>query len=237
MSPSRIRVFWTSAPPYQPNAAMQELNVFDQIANAGVAIYVIGALSVLMVAVALERFFRFRAKRIAPAGLVALVVPLWRAGQFEQISTLLQNDKSVLARIIQFMVQHRRLDANALSVRAGDIATLALRQQQQKAYPLAVVATIAPIIGLLGTVIGMIEAFHVIATAGGLGDPALLAGGISKALVNTAAGLAVALPALGLHHYFKHRLVDVGIALEAQVNQLFDDAVLQSPAPGEAHAH
>jgi biopolymer transport protein ExbB len=99
------------------------------------------------------------------------------------------------------------------------------------------VATIAPIIGLLGTVIGMIEAFHVIATAGGLGDPALLAGGISKALVNTAAGLAVALPALGMHHFFKNRLVAVGLELEMQINRFFDDAVL-SPAPVEApHAH
>jgi biopolymer transport protein ExbB len=116
-----------------------------------------------------------------------------------------------------------------------------LRQQQQKANSLAVVATIAPILGLLGTVIGLIEAFHVIAMAGGLGDPALLAGGISKALVNNAAGLSVALPALGLHHHFKHRLVDVGIALDAQVNQLFDDAVLRGATPGEPlgerHAH
>ena len=96
----------------------------------------------------------------------------------------------------------------------GDIASLALREQQQPAYPLAVVATGAPIVGLLGTVVGMIEAFHVIAFAGGLGDPALLAGGISKALVNPAAGLSVALPALGLHHFFKHRLTLIGLAIE-----------------------
>jgi biopolymer transport protein ExbB len=216
---------------------MQDINFFQQIANAGVAIYFIGALSVLMVAVALERFFRFRADRLAPPGLVAQVVPLWQAGQFDAISTRLQNEPSVLARIIQFMLQHRRLDAAALSARVGDMASLALRQQQQKAYPLAVVATIAPIIGLLGTVIGMIEAFHVIATAGGLGDPALLAGGISKALVNTAAGLSVALPALGLHHYFKHRLVNVGLVLETQVNHLLDEALLRSSQPGGRDAH
>jgi biopolymer transport protein ExbB len=135
------------------------------------------------------------------------------------------------------VLQHRALDAAALSARAGDIATLALRVQQQKAYPLAVVATVAPIVGLLGTVIGMIEAFHVIAFAGGLGDPALLAGGISKALVNTAAGLAVALPALGLHHFFKNRLVYVGIELETQVNRLFDEAILLPPQRGGTDAH
>jgi biopolymer transport protein ExbB len=96
---------------------------------------------------------------------------------------------------------------------------------------------VAPIVGLQGTVIGMIEAFHVIAFAGGLGDPALLAGGISKALVNTAAGLAVALPALGLHHFFKKRLVDVGIELETQVNRLFDEAILLPPQRGGRDAH
>jgi biopolymer transport protein ExbB len=59
----------------------------------------------------------------------------------------------------------------------------------------------------------------------------LLAGGISKALVNTAAGLAVALPALGLHHYFRNRLVGIGMELEAQVNRLFDDAILPKASP------
>ena len=80
----------------------------------------------------------------------------------------------------------------------------------------AVTATVAPIVGLLGTVIGMIEAFHVIAFAG-MGDPSLLAGGISKALVNTAAGLSVALPALLAYHYFKHRIAACGLRLERQI--------------------
>ncbi len=216
---------------------MHDINFFEQIANAGVAIYFIGALSVLALAVTLERLWHFRQSRLAPAGLVAQVLPLWQAGQFDELQAVLKGKPSVLSRIVGFVAEHRQWPAAALSARAGDIASLALRQQQQKAYPLAVVATIAPIIGLLGTVIGMIEAFHVIATAGGLGDPALLAGGISKALVNTAAGLGVALPALGMHHFFKNRLVSVGLELETQINRFFDDAVL-SPAPAEApHAH
>lgn len=215
---------------------MEGLNLFDQLRAGGLGVVAILALSVLAGAVAIERFVRFRAVRIAPPGLVQRVLPLWQAGRFDEIQALLAQDTSTLGRIIAFMVEHRRLDGAALSARAGDIASLALRRQQQKAYPLAVVATIAPIIGLLGTVVGMIEAFHVIAHAGGLGDPALLAGGISKALVNTAAGLAVALPALGLHHYFRNRLVGVGIELESQVNHLLDEAVLRRPAEA-ADAH
>jgi biopolymer transport protein ExbB len=87
-----------------------------------------------------------------------------------------------------------------------------------------VVATVAPIVGLLGTVVGMIEAFHVIAFTGGVGDASLLAGGISKALVNTAAGLAVALPSLAMHHFFRHRLVTSGLALEEQLERVLDEA-------------
>jgi biopolymer transport protein ExbB len=216
---------------------MQDINFFEQIANAGVAIYFIGALSVLALAVTLERLWHFRSARISPAGLVGQVLPLWQAGQFDELHAVLKAKPSVLSRIVAFVAEHRQWPAATLSARASDIASLALRQQQQKAYPLAVVATIAPIIGLLGTVIGMIEAFHVIATAGGLGDPALLAGGISKALVNTAAGLGVALPALGLHHFFKNRLVTVGLELETQINRFFDEAVSTSHDSEARDAH
>jgi len=214
------------------------LNVFEQIQNAGISIVAIGALSVLMVAVAIERFVRFRAARLVPAGLVPRLLPLWRAGDAAAVEALLAGERSLLGQILAFVWRHRSMSASDLSARAGDMASLALRQQQQKAYPLAVVATVAPIIGLLGTVIGMIEAFHVIAYAGGIGDPALLAGGISKALVNTAAGLSVALPALALHHWFKHRLTSVALALEAELNPVLD-GLLQptgtTRGAGDAH--
>jgi biopolymer transport protein ExbB len=213
---------------------MQSLNLLDQLAAGGTGIWVIGALSVLALAVALERFVRFRADRIAPPLLMDQVLPLWQANDWPAISERLAPEDSVLAQVLRFVLAHRQMEASALSTRAGDIASLALRRQQQRAYPLAVVATVAPLVGLLGTVVGMIEAFHVIASAGALGDPVLLAGGISKALVNTAAGLAVALPALGLHHYFRNRLVGIGMELEAQVNRLFDDAILPKAS---LHAH
>jgi biopolymer transport protein ExbB len=96
---------------------------------------------------------------------------------------------------------------------------------------------VAPIVGLLGTVIGMIEAFHVIAFSGAMGDPALLAGGISKALINTAAGLSVALPALALHHYFKSRQVMFGLTLERHIHELIQEWFLQAPVAQVAATH
>ena len=203
-----------------------QFNLFQQLAAGGAGIWVIGALSVLMVTVAIERLHRFRLRAVVPPGLVDEVVPLWRAGQFDELRQALARRESVLAKAIAFLAANRmRWTPEVLGERVGELASRELRRQQQRAYPLAVVATVAPIVGLLGTVVGMIEAFHVIAFNGGMGDATLLAGGISKALVNTAAGLSVALPALGLHHFFRHRLTIAGLALEEQLERLLDACV------------
>ena len=203
-----------------------QFNLFQQLAAGGAGIWVIGALSVLMVTVAIERLKRFRMRAIVPPGLVDEAVPLWQAGRFDELQLALARRDSVLAKAIRFLVANRaRWSAEMLGERVGELASRELRRQQQRAYPLAVVATVAPIVGLLGTVVGMIEAFHVIAFTGGMGDASLLAGGISKALVNTAAGLSVALPALALHHFFRHRLTVGGLALEEQLERVLDACV------------
>jgi biopolymer transport protein ExbB len=203
-----------------------QLNLFQQLAAGGAGIWVIAALSVLMVTVAIERLHRFRVRAIVPPGLVDEAVPLWRAGRFDELQQALARSESVLAQAIRFLAANRaRWTPDVLGERAGEMASRELRRQQQRAYPLAVVATVAPIVGLLGTVVGMIEAFHVIAFNGGMGDASLLAGGISKALVNTAAGLSVALPALALHHFLRHRLTVAALALEEQLERVLDACV------------
>jgi biopolymer transport protein ExbB len=201
-------------------------NFFEQLSAGGAGIWVIAALSVLAIAVSLERLHRFRPAAVVPPALVEAVLPLWQEGRFDELQQALEGDRSVLARSLRFLVDHRsRWSADALATRVGEVASRALRAEQQRAYPLAVVATVAPLVGLLGTVVGMIEAFHVIAFTGGMGDASLLAGGISKALINTAAGLAVALPSLAMHHYFRHRLVASGLALEDALDQVLDACV------------
>jgi biopolymer transport protein ExbB len=218
-----------------------DINLAEQLAEGGAALLVTLGLSILFLAVTLERFIHLRARAVVPDGLVARIQPLWTAHRFDEIERLLAEDGSTLARVAAFLVAHRQQPYAVVSSAAGDIASMGLRRHQQKAYALAIVATVAPIVGLLGTVLGMIESFHVIAYAEGMGNPALLAGGISKALVNTAAGLMVALPALGMHHFFKHRLATLGLALEQQVNALINQRFLPQPeAPAlrvVQHAH
>jgi biopolymer transport protein ExbB len=203
-----------------PAGAATDIDVMAQLEEGGISLLAIVALSVLFLAVSIERLVHFRAARVVPAGLAEQVLPLWEKGEFGAIEQAAAASDSALGRVIGFIVAHRRHDYARVSGGAGDIASMELRHHQQKFYALSIVATVAPIVGLLGTVIGMIEAFHVIAFAQGMGNPALLAGGISKALVNTAAGLCVALPALAMHHYLKNRTAFLGLALEKEVNRL-----------------
>jgi biopolymer transport protein ExbB len=206
-----------------PVATAQELNVFDQVVQAGLAMYVILALSVLVAAVTFERLRNLRPDAIVPEGLVDQISPLWHGGKFDQIEQIVADEDNTLARIIGYMVAQRTRPFTQIAAGCGDLASRELRQHQQKAYALAVVATMAPIIGLLGTVVGMVESFHAIAYAGGMGNPAVLAGGISKALVCTAGGLTVALASLAAHHFIKHRILAYGLRLELHVNRLLDD--------------
>jgi biopolymer transport protein ExbB len=207
----------------------KDINLFEQAAGGGAAVLVTLGLSILFLAVTFERLLHLRTRAVLPLDLVARVQPLWAAHRFEELERLLADDGSTLSRVIACMIEHRHQPYTVISNLAGDLASMELRQHQQKAYALAIVATVAPIVGLLGTVVGMIEAFHVIAYSDAMGNPALLAGGISKALVNTAAGLTVALPALGMHHYFKHRLATLGLALEKQINALINLQFLPPP--------
>ena len=215
---------------------MQELNFASQLIEGGTGVVVTGALSVLALAVSFERLTNSRTSKVAPQALADEAYGLWREGDYQSLAARAGEDRSSLARVLEFLAGHARLPVETLSARAADIASTELRLQQQKAYALNVVATIAPIVGLLGTVVGMIEAFHVIAF-NGMGDPTLLAGGISKALVNTAAGLSVALPSLAMYHFFRNRMVNIGITLERQVGRLLDETRSREHAREHSHAH
>lgn len=216
--------------------AQDTLSLGEMLGSAGLAILPIIGLSILATAVVLERLRNCREATLLPAGLGERVIALWQAQDFKAIDERLQADGSALARALAELLAHRQASAMQAANQAGDAAALALREHLQRVYPLAVTATVAPIIGLLGTVIGMIEAFHVIAFAG-MGDPSLLAGGISKALVNTAAGLSVALPALLAYHYFKHRIAACGLRLERQIGRVVAACWSAEPGKGPEHAH
>jgi biopolymer transport protein ExbB len=196
------------------------LTMWDQFQAGGLTMWVLVLLSVAGLAAALERFVNFRPSRILSPDFAREADRLWQEGAFDTLAERCRQRDSVLARVVAAVVRYRDMPYREVNLAASEIASSAIKQHLQRTYVLAIVATLSPLIGLFGTVVGMIEAFQVIALTGTVGNAALVAGGISKALTTTAAGLLVGIPALGLRHYFTSRIQRAAIDLEATANDL-----------------
>jgi biopolymer transport protein ExbB len=180
-----------------------------------------------------ERFFRCKRQYFVPDGLADRARELWKAGKFDELEALGEKEPSSLARAISFVARHRHASAADVSTLAGEIVSRDLSVHYQRAYPLGVVATLEPLLGLLGMILGMIETFETVALAGSLGDPTALAAGISEALVTTGLGLATAIPFLALFHYFKSKTNGFGTLLEEEMTDLISDWLLEKKPEGK----
>ncbi len=216
----------TDKPPSDEEITGTAEEWFTKIQKGGWTIVGLLVLSIIGGAFVLERLFMLRRSRIVPKGLTEAADTLWRKGDYDGILTLCDERPSTLGRVLAFVVRHRRSSAADVSTAAGDIASRELRRHLLWAYPLAVVATLSPLLGLLGTVIGMIEAFDVVVVVG-MGDAKAMAGGISKALITTMMGLTIAIPALFAYHFFKSRTNFFGLSLEEEVTELISEHLMR----------
>lgn len=199
------------------------LDWIEQLQKGGIIIVFLGALSVLGLAFTLERIFNLRKGSFAPDDLIKRATELWFEDDMHGLQNICQQRKSTISRAIIFITKHTGEDFNFISEGAADICARDIKMHQQRAYMLSIVATLAPLLGLLGTVIGMIEAFAMVASVGSMGDASILADSISKALVTTAVGLVVAIPTLGLYHMFRQRTAKLALVLEEALNDLLID--------------
>lgn len=184
--------------------------------------------SVLATAIILERFWTLRAKRIAPAGLLqqTLSNPLTPEG----LQQLRQG--SSLGRILAAGLSRRGQGAIRIREALQAAGSHEVHQLERFLSPLGSVAAIAPLIGLLGTVIGMIDIFQQLDLASG--NTAGLASGISMALITTATGLTIAIPTLVMHRYFLRRVSDLVVVLEEESQKLLDRLTPEATAAGVA---
>jgi biopolymer transport protein ExbB len=160
--------------------------------------------SLILVAFVFERFTSLRKGRIIPKPFVSRFLQQMREGELDrqQALELCEENGSPVARVFAGAVRkwgRPAVEVEQAIIDAGERVTNGLRRYLRV---LNGVATISPLLGLLGTVVGMIRAFNAIATSDALGRPELLATGISEALLTTAAGLSVAIPALIFYLYF-----------------------------------
>ncbi len=189
--------------------------------NTGIALFIMSFIACLF---ALERFLNLRKNKFNPSDFIEKVLPLYKEEKYDDIISQCKNAPSTVARMCRYIVEHREADLDRLETGATDIGTREMKGQMQLAYPLAVVATMSPLLGLLGTIIGMIEAFAKVAIVGDTSDSAaLLADSIGKALITTAAGLVIAIPALGAYHWFKFKTSYFATQLEESLELMINN--------------
>jgi len=195
--------------------------VFELLKAGGILMVPIVACSILALAIVLERFWTLRASRVAPPQTIN---ELWRWIKKKDLNgrklKALQGS-SPLGRILAGGLLNAKHGREIMKESIEHEASQVIHDLERFLNPLGTVATIAPLLGLLGTVIGMIKVFAEIQLAG-VGNAGNLAGGISEALITTAAGLSVAIPALICHRYFIRRVDELVVNMEQEAIKLVE---------------
>ncbi|PKM05362.1 MAG: biopolymer transporter ExbB [Gammaproteobacteria bacterium HGW-Gammaproteobacteria-6] len=177
--------------------------------------------SVIAVAIIIERLWALRSSRVAPQSLLGQVWRWIRDGQMDagKLKSLRSNSPlgEVMAAGLANAKHGREIMKECIQEAAGKV----IHELERYLNTLGTIAAITPLLGLLGTVIGMIDVFSAIMIEG-TGNTGVLAGGISKALITTAAGLTVAIPALFFHRFFVRRVDELVIAMEQEATKLVE---------------
>ncbi len=197
------------------------MGLFALIQAGGWLMYPILACSLIAATIVLERFWMLRRRRVMPDRLVARIWQWHRKGQLtpERLNQIRKG--SPLGRMLVAGLANRHHSREVMKEAINDVGRQVVSDLERYLNTLGTIAAVSPLLGLLGTVIGMIDVFSVIVESG-VGHPGVLAGGISKALITTAAGLSVAIPALMFHRYFNNRVDKLAIAMEEQALKLVE---------------
>jgi biopolymer transport protein ExbB len=195
--------------------------VLELVTAGGWLMIIIIACSVAAIAISIERLYVLNLKRIAPAHLLATVWKRLKAGEMDGPGLRNLRESSPLGRILAAGLSNAHHGRDVMKESIEDAAGHVVHDLERYLNTLGTIAAIAPLLGLLGTVMGMIRVFAEIMSQG-TGNASALAGGISEALITTAAGLCVAIPALVMHRYFSGRIDAIVVELEQQTIKLVD---------------
>jgi biopolymer transport protein ExbB len=186
--------------------------------------------SVVAVAIILERLWTLQRKRVLPKDLTTQIWELVRHNQLDQRQLIQIQQSSPLGEVLATGLAYRHSPREVMKEAVQDSGRHVVHELERFLGPLGTIAAISPLLGLLGTVAGMITAFTAI-TAQGVGNPAVLAGGISEALVSTAAGLTVAIPSLIAYRFLRGRVDSLVVLIEKETIR-FIEALLQHQRSG-----
>lgn len=177
--------------------------------------------SAVALGIIVERFWTLRPARLSPSGLLDEVRGWWKQGQLDRRHIEQLRNGSPLGEILAAGLLNARHGRDIMKESIQEAAAKVVHDLERFLSTLGTIAAIAPLLGLLGTVIGMIDVFSAIMIHG-TGDAARLAGGISTALITTATGLTVAIPAIFFHRFFVRRVDEITISMEQAAVHLVD---------------
>lgn len=195
--------------------------MFEIIASGGWLMLPIILCSLAVVGISLERFWTLNPEKIAPKNLLGAVWNNIRAKQMDVESLKKLKQESPLGTILAAGITNSRHGRDVMKDSIEEAASSVVHDLERYLSVLGTIAAITPLLGLLGTVFGMIEVFTAIMIQG-TGNAGALAGGISQALITTAAGLCVAIPAMIAHRFFQRRLDSLVVTMEQEAVKLVD---------------
>ena len=191
------------------------------IQKGGYLMYPIALCSVFALGIFLERLWTYLRVQKGMRTLAHQVEPLVAKKHLDEASSMCHQSESPLAKVFLAALRSAGRNRDQIKAVVEETGRREAAPLQRFLGLLGTIATISPLLGLLGTVLGMIRAFNVIASQG-MGTPATLGGGISEALVTTAAGLTVAIPVILAHRYLSSRLDQLSIEMEEYSLRLVD---------------
>jgi biopolymer transport protein ExbB len=205
--------------------------MLELVQAGGWLMYPILLSSVIAFAIIAERLWTLQRKKVIPEKLMPAIWKLLRENQLTEQHIVEIEQGSPLGRVLAAGLINRHLSRDLVRESIEETGRFVAHELERFINALGTIANITPLLGLLGTVIGMIKVFTAITTVG-VGDPTLLAGGISEALITTAAGLSVAIPTVIFYRYLKRKIDELVVGMEQEAMKLVE--VLHGERPPEA---
>jgi len=195
--------------------------VYELVQAGGWLMIPILLCSVIAAAIIIERTWTLRRKKVIPEKLLTGIWKLLNSDSLTDQHIAEIESGSPLGKVLAAGLINRHLTRDLIRESIEETGRHVVHEMERFMNTLGTISTITPLLGLLGTVIGMIRVFTAI-TVIGVGDPGQLAGGISEALITTAAGLTIAIPSLIFHRHLKRKIDDLVVAMEQEAMKLVE---------------
>lgn len=207
------------------------LELFER---AGIMMYPLTLASLIAVAFIIERAISLRKKKILIPEIISVVINFSTLKDIDLARTICDKYNGPLSNVIKLALHNYTLPKSEIREILEDQGRQEIRKLERGLVVLETIAAIAPLMGLLGTVLGMVEVFEVIKDQG-IGQTAALSGGISQALLTTVAGLFIGIPVLIAYNYFTNKSESLVLDIEKHTNDLVNKIVLINSKPENNH--